>query len=352
MKYNPLRFSIARKRAMLTKKSVADHLKVAPHTVSRWELGLTEPLDVQWPNISQLLGFPREFFFGDDLDEPIEASFRSLTALSAARKSAALAAGSIGFLLSDWVEARFNVPLPDVPDLSSYRPSIAAAALRQEWGLGERPIGNMIQLLESKGVRVFSLVENTKEVDAYSIWRNGVPFIFLNTFKSSERSRFDAAHELGHLVLHQDSKPCGRKAEDEANQFASSFLMPEADVKAVLPWVGSMGDLVGAKTRWRVSLAALVYRCHKIGILSDWRYRDISIEISKRGWNRQEPNPIEREKSVFWEKVLKILWQERMTLDKVANELCVPAQELNDLVFGISGQGQRPDDGIRSLKVL
>ena len=70
-------------------------------------------------------------------------------------------------------------------------------------------------------MRVFSLAENTKNVDAFSCWRNDEPYVFLNTFKSTERSRFDSAHELGHLVLHRHGgAKQGRSAEYEAHLFA------------------------------------------------------------------------------------------------------------------------------------
>ena len=68
--------------------------------------------------------------------------------------------------------------------------------IRSMWGIGERPIRNTIHLLELHGVRVFALAAETAVVDAYSFWRNDVPYILLNTGKSAERSRMDAAHEL------------------------------------------------------------------------------------------------------------------------------------------------------------
>ena len=114
----------------------------------------------------------------------------------------------------------------------------------------------MIKLLESKGVRVFSLAENTKNVDAFSCWRNDVPYIFLNTFKSADRSRLDAAHELAHLVLHRHGGPRqGREAEIEANSFASSFLMPSRH-QISAPFVARLDDSspqrsVGASRRRR-----------------------------------------------------------------------------------------------------
>ncbi len=119
--------------------------------------------------------------------------------MTAAERDAALAAGQIGFLISDWVIERFDLPEAQLPDLQLFEPEIAAQMLRQEWSLGEKPISNMIRLLEAKGVRVFSLAENTTHVNAYSLWRKRVPYVFLNTVKSAESSRFDAAHELAHL---------------------------------------------------------------------------------------------------------------------------------------------------------
>lgn len=114
----------------------------------------------------------------------------------------------------------------DLLDLShDNNPAAAARTIRQYWAIGERPIGNMVKLLETKGVRVFSLAENTRNVDAFSCWRNDEPYIFLNTFKSTERSRFDAAHELGHLVLHKHGGARqGRSAEHEAHLFCGLIL--------------------------------------------------------------------------------------------------------------------------------
>ena len=51
-----------------------------------------------------------------------------------------------------------------------------------------------------------------------------------DTNKTAEHSRFDAAHELGHLVLHRHGPPRGIEAERQANAFASAFLMPHGSV--------------------------------------------------------------------------------------------------------------------------
>jgi Zn-dependent peptidase ImmA (M78 family) len=255
--------------------------------------------------------------------------------MSAAIRDASLAAGSLGFTVSDWVEQRFSLPEIQIPDLHLYEPEEAARVLRTEWRLGERPISNMLHLLESKGVRVFSLAENTVKVNAYSIWRKEKPYVFLNNYKSAESSRFDAAHELAHLAIHQDGASTGRAAEDQAHRFASAFLMPHADIMAVLPRVSYLDQLIKAKSRWRVSVAALAHRLHKIGVISDWKYRDFCIEMSTRGYHREEPFPIDREQSVVWQKVLRALWAEKTTQAHIARDLSLPEDEVNGLIFGV-----------------
>ena len=103
---------------------------------------------------------------------------------------------------------------------------------------------------------------------------------FFEHYEERRKSRFDAVHQLGHLVLHQDGKVTGRLAEDQANAFASSFLMPQSDVLAVLPRVYLLAQIMQAKKRRKVSVAALNYRLHKLKITTDWKYRDFFIDIS------------------------------------------------------------------------
>ena len=91
----------------------------------------------------------------------------------------------------------------------------------------------MLHLLEAHGVRVYSLTAENSELDAFSLYWQAQPFIFLSTSKSGERGRFDAAHELGHLVLHwEHQEPHRPAAEEEANRFAAAFLMPRSSVLA------------------------------------------------------------------------------------------------------------------------
>jgi len=95
-----------------------------------------------------------------------EVSFRSLKKMSAAERNASLAAGTLGISFYEWIDERFNLPRPDLIDLNKERerPDVAARLLRQHWGLGGRPIGNLLKLYEAKVIRVLSLSENTRNV--------------------------------------------------------------------------------------------------------------------------------------------------------------------------------------------
>ncbi|MGH0281362.1 helix-turn-helix domain-containing protein [Sinorhizobium meliloti] len=346
----PGRLSLARKRKGLTKKGFAEALGVTPHTVLRYESGEISPPVETLERIARILNFPVAFFCAPDVDEIVSdaASFRSLTSMTAKDRDAALAAGTLAYLFSDWVDQNFTLPEVSLVDLKNENPEIAARSLRQEWGLGEQPIKNMVHLLEAKGVRVFSLAENTRTVDAFSVWRGVRPFVFLNTMKTAEHSRFDAAHELGHLVLHRHGGPSGRRAEDEANRFASSFLMPAADVIARVPRVHTLNQIIEAKKRWAVSVMALIYRLHTLNIVSDWQYRMFCIQASDHGYRTSEPFGVPKEQSVVWHKVLTALWNERITKKEIAERLSVPTSEIENLLFGLAGLIPNDNDRIKS----
>lgn len=346
--FNSNRLRLARKRRRLTGVELALKAGLTPVTLSRIERTRNEPTTETIQALAQALRYPQEFFSGVDLDEVEEdaASFRSLKSMTARERDAALAAAAIAFLLSDYIDDEFRLPAPSLLDLSAERaPEFAARRLRSSWGIGEQPITNMIDLLEAKGVRVFSLSENTLAVDAFSCWRNDIPYIFLNTRKSAEHSRFDAAHELGHLCLHKHGGARQASVETEANAFASEFLMPEADMRARIRHVHALSQLRIAKARWGVSLAAMTYRLSKLGVLTEWQSRMFFIEINRFGFRTDEPDPMRRETSSIWQIVLREFWKRRITKDDIAKRLHLPAEELESLLFGLAAlpDSQLPD---------
>jgi Zn-dependent peptidase ImmA (M78 family)/DNA-binding XRE family transcriptional regulator len=349
--FNPQQLTLARKRRGWTQIRLAEEVGLTRLTIHRYEAGDTEPTAESLSRLSSALSFPVGFFEAKGVDEPNphSASFRGMSSMTAAQRDAALAAGALAFALDDWVHDRFQLPEVAVPTMSGEEPEIAARMLRQHWALGERPIRNMVHLLEAKGVRVFSLVENTRSVDAFSLWRGAKPYVFLNTMKTTEHSRFDSAHELAHLVLHKHGGPQGKEAEDEANRFASSFLMPDADVSAVAQGVSNIRQIISLKRRWGVSAIALTYRLNKLECISAWQYRKFAIQLSELGYRQSEPEPLARETSVVWQKVLTQLWSERVTKNHIAEQLYLPIQELENLVFGLATISA-PDNRVRDIR--
>jgi Zn-dependent peptidase ImmA (M78 family)/DNA-binding XRE family transcriptional regulator len=338
--YNHSRLTIARKRNGLTMTALATALQKSPRTISAYEAGKLEPQPEVLERIARTLGFPVAFFSGEDLDTPLATavSFRALSKMSAIERDRALSQGALALELNAWIEQRFDLPPAQLPDLSQETdPEAAAASLRQLWGLGESPVKNMIHLLEAKGVRVYSLAVDSLNVDAYSYWHDETPMIFLNTGKSAERGRYDAAHELGHLILHRHArKEDIRLAESDANKFASSFLMPRAGTIARAPRFVTVQELIRRKKFWVVSVAALNHRLHELGITNDWQYRHLSTEISKLRYRTEEPDPAPREASQLLQKVLSVLRNDSLSLRDIAESLNYPLSELQQLIFGLT----------------
>lgn len=336
--FNPSQLLVARQRRKFTKKALANVIGLSQKSIVNFEIGTHLPSEESLGRIAEALNFPVEFFLRPDMELPTSsnASFRSFSRMTSGQRDAALAAGGIAFQLSEWIDVHFHLPLVDVPDLAEYTPEAAAEALRNTWSLGVLPIKNMVHLLESKGVRVFSLVEDSREVNAFSSWKSGnVPFVFLNTVKSAESSRFDSAHELGHLVLHRHGDPKGKEAESEANAFASAFLMPKSEVLASGWKCKSIPDVLSLKKRWNVSAMALVYRMHKVSVLSDWLYRSMCMELSSKGFRTHEEGGVERETSLVLRKVFDALRVKGRGVLDIAKELMIPAEEIHKLIFGL-----------------
>jgi len=235
----PSRLAIARKRRGLTLTRLAELTGLSRHSLSVYENGHQAPSEETLVVLAGALGITQAFLAGPDVEEipPDAVSFRALSKMTARQRDRALSAGRVALLIDDWIDARFKLPAADIPSLTGYAPESAAEVVRARWGLGERPVSNMLHLLEARGVRIYSLIAENNELDAYSLLWHARPFIFLSTAKSGERGRFDAAHELGHLVLHGEYQELNRPAaKQEANRFAS--FVSRSPRAAVLDKVG------------------------------------------------------------------------------------------------------------------
>ncbi len=336
--FNGDRLRIARQRRAMTKKTLAEKLGVSARAVTGWENDDYPPEPEKRPLIAEVLRFPLSFFAADDSSQtPREAvSFRSLTTKSAGQRDAVMAMCDLAIELSRWIDEKAGLPTPAIPDLRLESPSVAAALIRQEWGLGTKPIKNMIHLLEAKGVRIFSLAENCRQIDACSFWSNGTPFCLVNPEVSNERLRFDLAHELAHLALHRHALKTGRDAEKEANNFASEFLMPVESILENRPHRMGLSDLIAKKHIWKVSVSALAYRLHSLGYITEWNFKSMNIEMRRRGYKDVEPNGTPFEQSKVLEIVLGRLREIGISLSYIANQTRLPEEEVRGMLFGLA----------------
>ena len=345
--FNPSRLEFAISRRGISKSELAEKLEVNPRTVTNYLNGETVP-DLE--KLSQVLNFPIDFFKAQDLPKINDksVSFRSRSRMTKKVRDQATSYEVLGFILNEWFENEFDLIQAELPDLSHLEPDEAANTLRYDWGLGDKPIGNFISLLESKGIRVFSIHIESEYIDAFSIWNNDKPFIFLNNQKTMERSRFDAAHELGHLVRDiytmklsnsgsKSDELDSKVIEKQADEFASAFLMPEVTLRQYKHVNPTINNLIELKKVFGVSLVALAYRMHKLGMISDWIYtRVICPEIAKFNYRKTEPEPMEREMSQVLDTMVNELALDNITIDDIAKRIYLNKTDVSPLLFQLS----------------
>ncbi|WP_246672855.1 ImmA/IrrE family metallo-endopeptidase [Mesorhizobium sp. B2-3-11] len=194
-----------------------------------------------------------------------------------------------------------EVDLPDLLNGVSYRSlrdedleGIAQTA-REHWGIGLRPIPNVVALLEQIGVVVASEPMETTQLDGLSRWGSDRrPYVLLATDKQSfARRQFDAAHELAHLLLHRavsedELVENFKLIEDQAHRFASALLLPASQFSAEVT-SASLWELERLKVRWRVSIKAQIMRLQRLCIVDAEGATRLYRSYSAKGYSGSEP---------------------------------------------------------------
>lgn len=329
------RLEQARELRGLLKSELAGELEVTAAAIGQFEAGVSRPSTATLASLSLKLGVPPAFFAAGrnrlDLDEG-HVNFRSLRSTAKrdrtqARAQVAILAEIVG-VLSRQVRLP-EVDLPEYPQGSS--PEAVAGDMRRRWGLGTERIANVVALLERHGVIVVRLEAATDDLDAFSCWIGDRPYVVLTSNKqAADRSRFDAAHELFHLVAHHDASPGDRRLEEEAHRFAAAFLMPESGIKDELPVRVDWRRFAELKLAWGVSMQALLYRARELGRLSQPAYQRAMMDMSRRGWRKAEPVDIgEPEQPQALRKALNLLETARgYAIDQLAADMALPTAAL------------------------
>ncbi len=185
-------------------------------------------------------------------------------------------------------------PLAPFDDCSDGDIERLALEVRELLGVGPAdPIPNLVRALERAGVAVIGSVVDmeAEKHSGASYWPDypfGRPVICISRGMPGDRQRFTAAHELGHLLLHQFRTPESRVAESEANRFAGALLIPLQVMKEIDGPI-TLRTLAFVKARWGISIRALVRRCLDLQIIDREHRVSLERQISSRKWNRQEP---------------------------------------------------------------
>lgn len=182
-----------------------------------------------------------------------------------------------------------------------------AKELRSVWGSGLEPIASVTGTLEDHSVFVAEIEANQRfdgvSAVAYDAEQNlSAAAVASRRSLPGERQRFNLSHELAHLVL---DVPEPINEEKAAFRFAGAFLAPD---ETLYREVGrkrafiQAAELLLLKQRFGMSLQALIYRLHDLGIISDSHYRQWFMDINRLHWKKQEPSPLPSEQPMWLRK--------------------------------------------------
>ena len=307
---NPSKITEARDSRAVSMEELATYVGVTRQSISKYERGIAKPSTEVLQSISYYLDFPVSFFHSTDSSVPannITLFFRSNSNISKKVKSACKYQiewiDEIKAKLETYVDfVDQNVPVvdKDYEDISLEEIENLALSIRQQWGLGDAPINDLIGVLENNGVIVSPLSINRlcefKGIDAFSSWIIGTPYIAYNPAKKSAvRTRFSILHELGHLVLHSSipnedaiKKDIIDKADMQADRFAAAFLLPATSfVKDV--YGTSLSSLEVIKQKWGVSMSAIIKRYETLDLMTENQLNYLKRQMTAKKYWYKEP---------------------------------------------------------------
>src|SRR5690606_28471233 len=130
-----------------------------------------------------------------------------------------------------------NLPVRDFRDpeqISNADIESAAKECRKLWQLGSAPIQDLALAAEGAGIIMVREETEITAIEGLSSWSEllGRPIVFLSADKANGfRSRFDLAHEIGHLILHKhtpraENRDRYNQMEKQAHRFAGALLLP------------------------------------------------------------------------------------------------------------------------------
>lgn len=301
-KLNPIRLKEIKIVRGYTSEALARILNITKQSISKYENGIANPSPEIIEKIISRLDIPRSYLTKENIiknDNMIPLFFRTPKSTRQNEKELARIQVKWAYeIISELNKLEKGEKLSfNIPDFGSDM-SIADKAifLREYWNLGLGPIDNLTDIMENNGIKILTINTEKIKVDAYSQVIESIPFVILNKFKGSAvRWRFNLAHELGHLILHQDiiveeldNQNSFDEIEKEANLFASNFLLPANSFGNCII-SDKLDYFIGLKSEWKVSIAAMIFRCNELNLFNEQKILQLRKQMSTRKWHTIEP---------------------------------------------------------------
>ncbi|EOH89272.1 helix-turn-helix domain-containing protein [Enterococcus villorum] len=339
--FNPKQLTSARISRGMTMKELAERAGLSRQMISNYESGKTIPKAESLLKILSVLNFPRSFFSNEVSEFTTGATFfRSQTASTKRVRDMQKERLKYLFDIYGKLSSYVNFPklnLPDILEKDIYditEDDIIKKAneLRKKWELDlSSPINNLIQVAEKNGIVIAEANMSNQTLDAVSRWIVDRPFIMLtDNSESAVRRRFNVAHELGHILLHNSiesihdysAQDLKNVIEMQANLFASHFLLPsQAFTDSLLST--SLDYYVDLKKYWKVSIQAMIYKTYSLNLINDDQRLYLNKRISANKWRTKEPYddamPIEKPKLL------------KMVIEMIVNNNVISKNELFQL---------------------
>lgn len=296
MKVNYKQLIFAREYRGYTQTELASNIKgLSQSNLSKFEKGFGPLSDDILEKIIIFLGFPVKFYETKISNKVEIAHYRKRSALTKAEKSRIEYTNKlIGYILDKMSESiilpDFTFKVLNVDD--GFDPKSIALYTRKFLKLGDEPVTDICSILEENGIIIVEYDAKNDNFDGVSFMTdNGYHIIIINKSFSNDRKRYTIAHELGHIIMHMSPDfiiSDYRDIEKEADIFASEFLMPSEIIKNSLLNL-KLSSLSSLKQYWLTSMASIIRKAKDLGYISKDRYQIFNIEMSRRGFKKQEP---------------------------------------------------------------
>ena len=306
--------------------------------LSKFEKGLGVLSEDLQKKIIDFLGFPEDFY-NRKINTIIEnANYRKRATVSKTKilkfENKCKVIGYVIDELSESIEwPDFKLAPLNVED--GYAPEYIANYTRRLLKVNvDDPIKNIFSILETAGIIIYEINDDEKFDGVSFITDKGNPIIIVNKNFSNDRKRFTIAHELGHILMHNENNfPISsyRDKEKEANQFASEFLMPENYIKNSLRNL-KLSEVGNLKSYWLTSMSSIIRRAKDLKCIDDNRYKYFLIEMSRNGFTKKEPIEVFIDKPTCLKNAINLFKTDlAYSLEDFSNYTALPKDIIDEL---------------------